>query len=128
MTDINEAQDQKKVQPFMEGAAKRAFYCMVNDEDDEAAGWRLLARQVRAVYMEKIGSRKDPLPVSTVEEAEQDALKQLLDPNGPWPPEARAALRRKLQLPEEPPASETSTNAVPPSVSTIPTNAVAPPK
>ena len=117
--DIKET-DQKKIQSVIEGLVTRAFENMAFlDEDDQAAGLRMLARQVRITYMSKIAERQKAIGVPTVDDTEKEIRKRLLDPEQGMPFEARAILRTKLGLlPESSPAPAT-TNAPP----TITTNA-----
>lgn len=122
--DVSET-DQKKIQSAIEAFVSRAYQSMVIDQDEQAAGYRLLARKVRASYMSQLdetGAKRIPVP--PVEETEQIILNRLLDPNEGMPFEARAILRTKLQLPPE-------GTPVPPSAgvpSAVGTNAPAAPR
>ena len=87
---------------------------MVIDQDEQAAGYRLLARKVRTSYMSQLdetGAKRIPVP--PVEETEQIILNRLLDPDEGMPFEARAVLRTKLQLPAEGTPLPATTNAPP---------------
>ena len=117
--DINET-DQKKIQSVIEGLVTRAFENMAFlDEDNQAAGLRMLARQVRTTYMSKIAERTVAIGVPTVEETEKEIRARLLDPEKGMPFEARDILRTKLGLPPESAPAPATTNAPP----TIKTNA-----
>jgi len=110
--------DQKKIQSVIEGLVTRAFENMAFlDEDDQAAGLRMLARQVRVTYMSKIAERQKAIGVPTLDDTEKEIRKRLLDPEQGMPFEARAILRTKLGLPLESPPVPSTTNA-PPAIST----------
>jgi hypothetical protein len=115
--DISET-DQKKIQSVIEGLVTRAYQNMAFlDEDDQAAGLRMTARQVRTLYMSKIADRAKAIAVPPVENTEQEILNRLLNPEQGMPFEARAILRTKLRLPPESAPTPATTNA-PPAVKT----------
>ena len=115
--DMSET-DQKKIQSVIEGLVTRAFENMAFlDEDDQAAGLRMLARQVRSTYMSKVPERAMAIGVPTVDDTEKEIRRRLLDPEKGMPLEARAVLRTKLGLPAESAPVPPSTNA-PPSIKT----------
>lgn len=113
--DINET-DRNKVQSTIEGFITRAYQSLILGEDDQHAGFRMMARKVWQGYMSQIEGSEGRIGLPTVEETEKVIRDRMLDPEQGMPYEYRVVLRGKLGLPPEPPPVETapastSTNA-----------------
>lgn len=108
--DVSET-SRDKVKAAIEGQLVKAYRALIRGEDRRSAGYRALARILRAKYMSKIagGSNVDRVGLPTVEEIEREILNALLDPEQGWPPEWRAALRSALRMPPEAPAAAPTT-------------------
>ncbi len=111
------------VKAVIESYVVRAYRSLVLDQDDEAAGLRLIARNIRALYQSKIKGRESAISIPPVEDTEKEMLNQLLDPERGLPIEMRAVLRTKLRLPPESLAAPDATNAPTTTIGT--TNATA---
>lgn len=111
--DVSET-SRDKVKAAIEGQLAKAYRALIRGEDRRSAGYRALARILRAKYMSKIagGANVERIGIEPVEEIERQVLKIILDPQDGWPPEWRAALRSALRMPPEAPMA-TSTNAPP---------------
>jgi hypothetical protein len=125
--DVGET-DMNKTISNIRGCLVRSFINLALDEDDQAQGYFLLARNIWNRYMGKIagGPSEKRVGLPPLEDLRREVLDQLL-PN--LEPEYAAALRTKLNLP--PP---TATNAPPPAATNapvapvpVPTNAPAAP-
>jgi hypothetical protein len=104
--DVGET-DMNKTISNIRGSLVRSFINLALDEDDQAQGYYLLARNIWNRYMSKIagGPSEKRVGLPPLEDLRREVLEQLL-PN--LEPEYAAALRTKLNLP--PP---TATNAPP---------------
>lgn len=83
-------------------------------DDDRAAGYLGLAKKVWANYQSKIsdtGKRHDTLTMPPFDEIKREVVKSLLDPERGMPPDMRAALRQKLNMPPEAKVEKPPTNA-----------------
>jgi hypothetical protein len=113
--DVKET-DPNRIKALIEGLLKTSYYSMVVDEDERAAGYRLMAEKVWTGYQSRIPqdqAAKDRINVPPVAELDREIRRQMLDPQTGAPPEVRAILRTKLQLPAEtnaPPAAASATN------------------
>jgi len=111
--DVNET-PRDRVKAILEGLLFNSYRSMTLDEDERAAGFQLLARQVWNAYMTKIPKeRKEPIGLPPLLEIDQEVRKRLLDPETGVSPEERAVLRTKLRLPPEKATTVASTNALP---------------
>jgi hypothetical protein len=117
--DISET-SRDRVKSALEGLLVNAFMSLVVDEDQRAAGFKLLAGKIWQTYMDQIAKERiDAIGFRPLKEMEQEVLARLLDPGEGADPEIRAVLRTKLGMPAEPPqptpapASGASTNAPP---------------
>jgi hypothetical protein len=113
--DVNET-DRDKVKARIEEFIGTAFIALIRGDSERYGGFRLMAHDLRANYMEKIGggASRDRIGLPPVEETEQEILKRMLDPNDEiygLPPEARAILRTEMRM--EPEAIAPVTNAPP---------------
>ncbi len=109
--DVNEL-NPDWLRSAIQGLLASSYRALILDEDDRAAGYRLLAQKVWDNYETKLP--KDRLPairLPSVEELARQVLSDLLDPTNGVPPEARAVLRTKLGMAGETLPSVTSTNA-----------------
>ncbi len=110
--DITET-SRDRVKTAIEGIQRRAYIALALDQDDQYAGFSLLAQKIWATYDEKIPQdRKMAIGLPTMPELKRQILNQLLNTEDNMPPEARAVLRTKLNMKAEVP----QTNAVPESV------------
>jgi hypothetical protein len=108
--DINET-SRDRVKTAIEGFMVQSYMSLLSGDDDRFAGFRLLAAKVWQTYRGKIPNDRWPaLELPTIEETGRMVLSQILDPQDGLPPEARAVLRTRLELPEE--TAPTGTNAV----------------
>jgi hypothetical protein len=111
--DVSET-SRDRVKAAIEGQIVKGYLALIRGEDKRHAGYRALARILRAKYMKAIagGANAERIGLPPVEETEREVLKVLLNPESGWPPELRAALRGALRM--EPEAATTpSTNAPP---------------
>ncbi|MGO8677163.1 MAG: hypothetical protein ACLQVX_14995 [Limisphaerales bacterium] len=99
----------------LEGLLTSAYRSLSIDEDDHAAGYKLLARKLWANFMSRINQdRRASVGLPPLEDIDREVLARILDPEQGAAPEIRAVLRTKLRLPAEtvrPPAP--ATNAPP---------------
>jgi len=119
--DIKET-DRNKVESTIEAFITRAYQSLILGEDDQSAGYRMLARKVWQSYMSQIEGSEKRIGLPTVEETEKVIRDRMLDPEQGMPYEYRVVLRGKLGLPPEPPPAESGsvsgTTKAPPVVST----------
>jgi hypothetical protein len=121
--DVTEGMSRDRVKTVIEGLLANAYTSLAIGEDERAAGFKLLAQQVRALYESNTKQRGEALAISSLEDIQKEILSRLLDPKEGLPPEARAILRTKLGMgaepiaPPEPPAAPASTNAPAPASS-----------
>ncbi len=104
-----------RLKGILEGFLKRSYQSLAIGEEDHAEGYKLLAERLRADYMNRIkdGPSKDRVSVPTIREINQEILSRILDPVHGEPPEVRAVLRTRLNMPPEPAAPAGATNAPP---------------
>ena len=108
-----------RVKAAIEGQIAKAYLALIRGQDKRHAGYRALARLLRAKYMSAIGGGNSDIRIGlpTVEETEKEVANNVLDPEKGWPPQMRAALRAKLGMPPEPPPAPVpnapATNAPP---------------
>lgn len=96
--DVGET-SRDRVKAAIEGLLVNSYLSMAIDEDDRAAGFKLLARQVYATYHSKIDStRGEAIGLAPLPEIDQVIQARVLDPNEGLPWEARAVIRTKLGL------------------------------
>jgi len=110
--DVTET-DRSRVMAGIEGLLVNSYMSLVIDEDDHAAGYKIMARQLWDTYMSKIPKeRSEAIGLKPLAEIDREIQNRLLDPENGFPPEARAILRAKLGLPKEsakpPPGSSAS--------------------
>lgn len=110
--DVNETSPDR-VRAILEGMLRTAYFDLILDQDDHAAGLQNLAKKAWEMYQKKIpAERKNPLMVPPLPEIARDVLERLLNPTNGLPPEARAILRTKtVSQKAVPPVAESSTNA-----------------
>jgi hypothetical protein len=103
--------DMNKVTASIMGMFDRAFLARVMDDDERAANYENLARQIWNHYHEKIGgASQERLALKPLAWMRQWVLDHELDPvNGRMSPHAQAILRTKLGLP--PPSPHPATPA-----------------
>ena len=112
--DINET-DVNRVRADMEGLLVNCYMSLAIGEDDRAAGFKLLARQIHVSFMSRIKDSEGRVGLPPFESIDATIRNRVLDPNEGVPFEIRAALRSRLGLPAEeaPPATAPGTNAPP---------------
>ena len=91
-----------------------AYVSLVIDEDDRADGLMRLARQAWQHYQDKIPEDRRPsVGLAPFKDIQQTVLNRLLNSTNGIPPEAKAILRQKLNLPPEktPPTAPTEQSA-----------------
>ena len=110
--DINDM-SQDRVRTVIEGLLVTSYTSLIVDEDDRAAGLKNLARKAWQTYQTKIPTeRQSAIGLPPFAEIDRDVRTRMLNPENGLPPEARARLRTKLQLPAETaPAAGDSTKA-----------------
>jgi hypothetical protein len=109
--DVGET-SRDRVKAAIEGQLVKGYFALIRGEDRRNAGYRALARILRAKYMNAIagGANVERIGLPTIEEAERQMRDILLDPERGWPVELRAALRARLNLePEATPPAGTNT-------------------
>ena len=121
--DVNET-PKDRVQAIIEGMLVNSYRSLTLEEDERAAGYKLLARQVWNAYMSKIPKeRTEAIGLPPLADIDREMLRRLLDPESGVPLEERAVLRTKLGLPAEAPVlpeapgPPTATNAPPQKIS-----------
>jgi hypothetical protein len=101
-----------------------SYTSLAIDEDDRAAGYKLMAKLVWDTYMSKIPQERIvAIGLPSLEDMDREALKRMLDPAGKVPVEARAVIRTKLGMPAEkaaPPESEVPSTPTPASTNAPP--------
>jgi len=99
--DINDT-SKDRAQAIIEGLIMTSYMSLVIDEDDRAAGLMQLARGAWQNYMTKIPQeRYSAIGLAPFQDMQQTILRRLLDLANDVPPEAKAILRTKLNLPKE---------------------------
>jgi hypothetical protein len=98
-----------------------SYQSLIQDEDDRAANFKLLAQKVWTTYQSKIfKERRSAVGLRPLPEIDREILDRMLNPQEGLLPEIRAVLRTKLGLPAE------TTNA-PPAITKAPAS-TQPPK
>jgi len=116
--DVSET-SRDRVKAALEGLLINSYRSLtLIDEDERAAGFKLLARQVWRAYMDQIPKeRTDAIGLRPLADIDREVLNRLLDPERGVSPEERKVLRTKLGLADEkaipapPPAPPAGTNA-----------------
>jgi hypothetical protein len=98
--DISET-DMNRVNNSLAGLALREFQCQLQDNDDQAENYELMARRVWGAYNKKIGPVSDVrLKLFPWPDIKKRVLDELLAPKSPWiGPYDQAILRTKNNLP-----------------------------
>ncbi len=110
--DVGET-SRDRIKNVVESLLLNSYLSLAKDEDEEAAGSKLLARQVWNTYHSKlIEGRIDALTLPPLPEIDKEVQMRVLDTAEGLPWEARSIIRSKLGLPSE------STNAPPAEVIT----------
>ena len=104
-----------RIKGVIEGQIMNCYRSLAIDEDDHAAGYKLLARKIWETYMNKIPAERRPaVGLPPFEDIDREILNRALDPQLGAAPEIRAILRTKLGLrAETAPAPAPGTNAPP---------------
>ena len=103
-----------RVKAAIEGLLVNSYRSLTVDEDERAAGFKLLARQVWNAYMEKIPKeRTAAIGLPPLDDINREMLNRLLDPERGVSREERDVLRTKLGLEKEKAIPAPPTNAPP---------------
>ena len=127
MEDVKET-DKARITAIVEGLFQNYYTSLIlEDQDERALGYRLLAEKVYAAYMSKIPKERiEAIGLDPIDDMRRRVLDRLLDPDQGLPPVARAALRSKLGMPAETPRAakpagqSASTNTPPQAISKQP--------
>jgi hypothetical protein len=124
--DINET-DKSRITSAIEGYLANSYINLIQDEEERAAGMKVLARKIWETYMSKISKeRVEAIGLQPFEDIDSEVRRRLLDPAGETTFEFRALLRTKLGLPADPndvnrpeavPGNGPSTNKPPATIS-----------
>lgn len=96
--DVGET-SRDRIKSAIEGLLANSYLSLAIDEDDRAAGFKLLARNVYNTYHSKIDStRAEAIGLSPLPEIDQTVRSRLLDPAEGLPWDVRAVIRTKLGL------------------------------
>jgi hypothetical protein len=115
--DVQET-SRDRVQAAVEGLLVHSYASLVVDEDERAAGYKLLARKVHSTFMGQIPQgRSEAIGLRPLEDIDREILDRLLNPEEGLDQEARLLLRSKLGLPPEPPSGSEPDTAAPASSS-----------
>ena len=110
-----------RIENAIEGLLFNSYQSLIQDEDDRAANFKLLAQKVWTTYQSKIfKERRSAVGLRPLPEIDREILDRMLNPQEGLLPEIRAVLRTKLGLPAE------TTNA-PPAITKAPAS-TQPPK
>jgi hypothetical protein len=115
--DVSETMSRDRVKAVIEGLLANAYSSLAIGQDERAAGFKLLAEQVRTTYSSKTKQREAALGLASLDEIQRDVLNRMLDPERGMPFEMRDALRTKLGMGPEPVTPQSSTNAAPAKIS-----------
>jgi hypothetical protein len=112
--DVSDSGGHDRTQAIIEGLIVSSYRNMILGEDEPAAGFKLLARQVWLAYESGIPKdRHSAIGLRPFEEIDQEVRRRMLDPERGEPPEVRAVLRAKLGEPPETTPPPAATNAPP---------------
>jgi hypothetical protein len=101
--DVKDTNSRDRIKAIIEGMLATSYERLAIGQDQEAAGYALLAEKVRTTYESKTASRTDALRIEPMTELKREVLDRLLDPvNEEFPFAMRAALRTKLGMGPEP--------------------------
>lgn len=111
--DVSETMSPDRVKAVIEGLVANSYTSSIIGQDERAAGYMLLAQNVRTTYESKTKVRKESIPMLPMEDMKRDVVTRLLDPQEGLPFEMRKVLRERQGMAPEPPPPATSTNSVP---------------
>src|SRR5205085_9063968 len=112
--DVSET-SKDRVQAAIEGLLVNSYRSLTLDgEEERAAGFKLLARQVWNAYMDKIPKERiEAIGLPPLGDIDREMLNRLLDPERGVSREERDVLRTKLGLDKEKAIPSPTTNAPP---------------
>jgi hypothetical protein len=90
----------------LEGLITQSFMSLIIDDDDRAAGFKLLATKAHARYQGQVGGRKGSINMPPLADIQRDVLNRMLDPENGLPTEMAAHLATKLGVPLPPRATK----------------------
>jgi hypothetical protein len=115
--DVKDTNSRDRIRAIIEGLLATSYERLSVGQDEEAAGYALLAEKVRTTYESKTKSRPEALLIESLPELKREVLDRLLDPvNEEFPYAMRAALRQKLGMAPEP-ATPRPAAGIPPATS-----------
>jgi hypothetical protein len=86
----------------IEGLLVNSYSCLAMDRDDEAFGYKMLARQLWSSYMSKIPeTRVAAIGLDPLDAIDREVRQRMLNPKNNPSPEFRAVLLTKLGLPPQ---------------------------
>ena len=107
-----------RIKATIEGLLITSYASLAVDEDDRAAGFKHLAKQVWENYMKRIPQeRTNPIGLPPVADIDREMLSRILDPKEGAGAEERAVIRTKLGLPS---VTELSSEAIATNTPVIP--------
>jgi hypothetical protein len=95
--DVGET-DRDRITAIIAAFIQNSFLDMIQDEDDRAANYALLAQQVWNRFDQESEGAKQRIGLDSLPEIKRRVLDTLLDPENGLPPEAAARLRTKLGI------------------------------
>jgi hypothetical protein len=112
--DVKDTNSRDRIKAIIEGMLATSYERLAIGQDQEAAGYALLAEKVRTTYESKTSSRTDALRIEPMTELKREVLDRLLDPvNEEFPFAMRAALRTKLGMGPEPATTPAASGTTP---------------
>jgi nuclear transport factor 2 (NTF2) superfamily protein len=112
--DVSESGGHDRTQGVIEGLLVNSYRSMALNEDEAAAGFRLLAQKVWEAYQRGIPKeRLAAIGLRPFAEIDREIRSRMLDPRDGEPFEVRAVLRTKLGEPPEASPPPAATNAPP---------------
>jgi hypothetical protein len=106
--DVTDTNARDRIKAIIEGLIATSYENLAMGDNEQAAGYALLAEKVRTTYQSKIKQREEALYMEPLDDIKREVLNRLLDTTNQVAPfEMRAALRTKLGMPPEQPATTT---------------------
>jgi hypothetical protein len=112
--DVTDSGGRDRTEGIIEGLLVNSYRSMVLGEDGPAAGFRLLAQNVWDGYQSRLPKERiSAIGLNPFDDIDREVRRRMLDSKDGEPPEVRAVLRTKLNLPPEPSAPAATTNMPP---------------
>ena len=106
--DVKET-DADRITAIVEGLIQSSFMELIQDEDERADNYALMAKGVWNRFTQEIKGAEKRVKIPDLAVLRQRVLDRLLDPEKGLPPEAAARLRTKLGLPAAAPTTTSKT-------------------